>query len=372
MIPEEQPLIAAAAIGIDGEREARRSFWLTHLRIGFSIFVAETLVVAAYLGVTPNGPHRSTLWLVIASWFVFGMSGLLLAPAVASKSWRATYSVLWTILSAFAVGMVAVLDGGSDSPVLLLLFLPLVYAALMFTPRAAGLCGISTLASAAVVALVDRGLSSSVDRAFMLFGVLVGASVLSVAASINRTHMEQHERQLLAAIAELASTDELTGCAVRRVLRQRMEEEIARSMRNQSPLSFMLLDVDEFKSVNDNYGHVVGDHVLATIGSVLRTSARSFDLVSRLGGDEFGILLPDTDASGTVALAERVRKGLLASLEVPVTLSIGACGLDRSTPTAEQMFDGADLALYEVKRSGRNAIAVRHPGPTHVSNGILR
>jgi hypothetical protein len=86
MIPEEQPLIAAAAIGIDGEREARRSFWLTHLRIGFSIFVAETLVVAAYLGVTPNGPHRSTLWLVIASWFVFGMSGLLLAPAVASKS----------------------------------------------------------------------------------------------------------------------------------------------------------------------------------------------------------------------------------------------------------------------------------------------
>ncbi len=371
MIPEEQPLIAGA-IGIEGEREARRSFWLTHLRIGFSIFVAETLVVAVYLGVTPNGPHRSTLWLIVASWFVCGTAGLWFAPDVASKSWRATYSVLWTVLSAFAVGMVAILDGGSNSPVLLLLFLPLVYAALMFTPRAAGLCGLSTLASAAAVALVDRGLASSVDRAFMLFGVLAGASVLSVAASINRTHMEQHERQLLAAIGELASTDELTGCAVRRVLRQRMEEEIARSLRNQSPLSFILLDVDEFKSVNDNYGHVVGDNVLATIGSVLRTSARSFDLVSRLGGDEFGVLLPDTDESGAVALAERVRRGLSASVEVRVTLSIGLCGLDRSNPTVEQMFDDADLGLYEVKRSGRDAIAVRHPGPARLSSVIVR
>src|SRR5664279_4265689 len=76
--------------------------------------------------------------------------------------------------------------------------------------------------------------------------------------AINRTHIEQHKAQLQAALADMASVDELTGCAVRRVLRQRMEEEIARSVRNRSPLSLLMIDVDQFKSVNDTFGHVVG------------------------------------------------------------------------------------------------------------------
>ncbi|MGO8870091.1 MAG: GGDEF domain-containing protein [Acidimicrobiales bacterium] len=371
MIGEEQQVIDGP-LGVDAEREARRTFWLTHMEIGFSVFLGETLVVMVYLGLTPDGPHRTTLWFVAALWLVFAVAGMCLAPTVASKSWRATYSVTWTVLSAFAVGLVAVLDTGSDSPILLLLFLPLVYAALMFTPRAAGFCGLASLASATVVTLVDRRLAESIDRAFMTFAVLAGAFVLSVAASINRAHIERHERQLRAAMADLAATDELTGCNVRRVLRQRMEAEISRSMRNHCPLSFMMIDVDQFKSVNDTYGHVVGDHVLATVGAVLRMNARSFDLASRVGGDEFALLLPDAVASGAVAVAERIRQGVSARTEVQVTLSIGVCALDRVNPTVEQMFDDADLALYQAKRSGRDAIAVRHPSPAPVVDGAAR
>ena len=150
---------------------------------------------------------------------------------------------------------------------------------------------------------------------------------------------------------------ELTGCAVRRVLRQRMEEEIARSMRNQSPLSFMLLDVDESKSVNDNYGHVVGDDVLASVGSVLQTSARSFDWVSRVGGDEIGALLPDTEGPGAIALAARMRRSLSASVEVHVTLSIGVSGLDRSTPPSSKCL--MMLISPSTKSSDRDAMQSR-------------
>jgi diguanylate cyclase (GGDEF)-like protein len=352
-----------SALGADAEKAAWRAFWLTHIRVGFGIFLAETLVVIGYLTLTPKGPHRSILWAVAVVWLLFALVGISLAPAVASKPWCVTYSVTWTALSAFGVAIVAVLDGGMSSPLLILLFLPLIFGTLMFTPRAAGICGVAAVASLVFVALIDRNVASSPGRSFLLFAALAGASLLTVAAAINRTHIEEHEAQLQAALADLAAIDELTGCAVRRLLRQRMEEEITRAVRSRNPLSLVMIDVDEFKSVNDTYGHVVGDHVLASLGAVLRQSVRTFDLVSRIGGDEFALLLPDTDLPSAVAVAERIRNDLPTAVEVPVTLSIGVGGLDRSTPSAERLLDDADFALYQVKRAGRNAIAIHHPGP---------
>jgi diguanylate cyclase (GGDEF)-like protein len=123
-----------------------------------------------------------------------------------------------------------------------------------------------------------------------------------------------------------------------------------------------MIDVDAFKSVNDTYGHLVGDHVLAAIGAVLRTHVRGFDLVGRLGGDEFAVLLPDTEPTAAVATAERIRRETSTMLDVPVTLSIGVSGLDPSTPTAEHLLDDADFALYQVKRAGRDGVTVRGPG----------
>ncbi|MGD0314207.1 MAG: GGDEF domain-containing protein [Acidimicrobiales bacterium] len=353
-------------LGADAERAAWRAFWLTHIRIGFGIFLAETLVVIGYLIITPKGPHRPLLWAVAALWLVLALVGMALAPTVASKPWCVTYSVTWTALSSFGVGIVAVLDNGMNSPILILLFLPLIFGTLMFTPRAAGICGVAALVSLALVALIDRHVASSPGRTFLLFAALIGASALTVAAAINRTRIEQHGAKLQAALADMASIDELTGCAVRRVLRQRMEEEITRSVRSQSPLSLLMIDVDQFKAINDTYGHVVGDHVLASIGGVLRHSGRAFDLVSRIGGDEFALLLPDTDLPGAVRVAERIRRELPAAVEVPVTLSIGVGGLDPSMPSVEHLLDGADFALYQVKRAGRDAIATHHPGPSQI------
>jgi diguanylate cyclase (GGDEF)-like protein len=352
----------ADPIGTDADADARRRFWLRHMLLGFGVFLLETLVVMVYLLLTPHGPHRPVLWWIAASWLASAVVGLVLAPYVSTRSWRTTYSVTWTIAATYAVGLVALLDGGITSPILLLLFLPLVYGTLLFTPWSAAACGLSALLSLSMVAVVDHHHPGALGRTFMLFTSVAGAAVLSVVAAVNRSHVERYQDSLLTALADLASTDELTGCAVRRALRQRTEQEIERALRSGSPLSLLMIDVDRFKSVNDSFGHVVGDRVLATIGRILLDNVRAFDVASRLGGDEFALLLPETDAAGAVDVAERIFRDLAGAGEVPVTLSIGVSTLDRSAPTVEHLFDEADLALYQVKRAGRDAIAVRAPG----------
>jgi diguanylate cyclase (GGDEF)-like protein len=346
--------------GVDLTVDIHRDFWLKHMRIGFGVFLGETIFVMVYLGLTPRGQHRQVLWIIVILWFVCGVANLLLTPKLASSPWRARFSATWTIVAAFAVGGVAYLDGGLASPVLLLLFLPAAFAALAFTPRVAGACGLATIVSAAGVWLSGSNTRFSAEGSFVLFAVLAGSLVLSVAASVNRVQRESHEQVLADKIAEYATTDGLTGCAVHRVFHQRFEEEVARSIRSGHPLSLMIIDVDSFKAVNDTYGHLVGDHVLAGIGAALRAQSRAFDLVGRLGGDEFAVLMPDTDAPAAAVLAERIRSQAAAGLEVPVTLSIGVSDFDRSAPTTERMLDDADFGLYEVKRSGRDGVAVRH------------
>jgi diguanylate cyclase (GGDEF)-like protein len=342
-------------------RDIQRDFWLSHMRIGFGIFMGETLFVMVYLGLTPHGRHRTILWVVAILWFVCATMNLLFGPRLASWHRRAQFSASWNILAAFAVGGVAILDGGLRSPTILLLFLPAAFAALAFTPWVAGMCGVATLASAALVWVVDANRGTSAEMAPVLFAVLAGSLALSVAASVNRVNREGHERLLVERIAELATTDGLTGCVVRRVFYERLGEEIARSLRHDDPLSLMLIDMDSFKAVNDTYGHVVGDHVLAAIGTTLRAQARAFDVIGRLGGDEFAVLMPETKATAAMALAERIREAFLGAAEVPVTLSIGVSGLDPLAPTAERMIDDADFALYQVKGEGRDSVAVRHP-----------
>lgn len=127
-------LTPGARPGVDPKKDIQRDFWLRHMRIGFGVFLIETILVLVYLGFTPRGPHRGVLWIVVGIWFAFGLGNLLLAPNLSSKHWRPLFSATWTILAALAVGGVASLDTGVDSPVLLLLFLPVAYSALAFTP----------------------------------------------------------------------------------------------------------------------------------------------------------------------------------------------------------------------------------------------
>jgi diguanylate cyclase (GGDEF)-like protein len=166
-------------------------------------------------------------------------------------------------------------------------------------------------------------------------------------------------------LQELAFVDPLTRVFNRNYWMQRFEEELVRSERRAQPLSLLMIDIDHFKAYNDTYGHLVGDEVLRMVAQVVRSCLREVDVLGRFGGEEFGVLLPDTDEAGATYVAERVRLmveqldlGRPASRAGGLTISIGlACTYGRRT-TVEEHIRQADTALFVSKEEGRNRISV--------------
>jgi len=158
------------------------------------------------------------------------------------------------------------------------------------------------------------------------------------------------------ALARLAATDELSGLANYRTFRDRLSMEGERAKRHGRPLSLVLLDVDHFKVINDEHGHGVGDRVLVELARRLTAQVRDTDLVARVGGEEFALLLPETDAAGALTTAERIREAVeRGPFDVvgTVTISVGVCSLEESGG-ADSLVLLADTALYWAKNSGRN------------------
>jgi diguanylate cyclase (GGDEF)-like protein len=160
----------------------------------------------------------------------------------------------------------------------------------------------------------------------------------------------------------LATTDDLTGLSNRRQFLQTCDEEMARAKRYKEPLAFLELDLDFFKRINDAYGHAAGDEVLKALARVGQSCLRDVDQFGRLGGEEFGILLPNTDVDGALHLAERI-VAAVAACEVPsgdlilrFTTSIGVTAMGADDTGFEDIFARADLALYEAKAHGRNCV----------------
>jgi len=179
-----------------------------------------------------------------------------------------------------------------------------------------------------------------------------------------RTRLSSSNRQLTEAVERIGSVavrDDLTGLYNRRFLLEFLGRETARTQRSGGAFSVCLLDIDEFKSVNDSFGHAAGDAVLKHFGAVAGTGLRSADILGRLGGEEFLVVLPDTDIQGAIESAERIRRAVQAStfpgLPAGRHLTVTA-GIARSTPneSASVLLARADRALYEGKAAGRNRV----------------
>jgi len=162
---------------------------------------------------------------------------------------------------------------------------------------------------------------------------------------------------------DLPITDPLTGLLNRRYLEERFAEELERSKRYQYPLSFAMIDIDSFKSFNDTFGHQAGDEVLRATAHCIRGSLRNFDVAARYGGEEFILVLPETDLTSAVALAERLRKQIEEHFSGtqshrPLTVSIGIAGLNQKLHSKHQIIRAADQALYAAKKRGKNCVVV--------------
>ena len=160
-----------------------------------------------------------------------------------------------------------------------------------------------------------------------------------------------------------ALRDPLTGCYNRSAMDTALEREFSLAHRGKSPLSLLVMDIDNFKTINDNYGHTVGDAVIKHLAECVANCARKTDILSRFGGEEFSLLLHATDAAGAALLASRICEAVRATpfrvkgVDVRLTVSIGVATLAEERDE-KIFFDRADMAMYEAKRGGRDQMRV--------------
>ena len=207
------------------------------------------------------------------------------------------------------------------------------------------------------ISLFDSGIDDYIGKPFV--PEELGARI--------RNLVSRH--QLAKRVQTLATTDQLTGCRNRHTLTDASRRIFSKANREDLPLSLAVVDLDHFKQINDEYGHAVGDEVLARVGEVLRTSVRGGDIVARFGGEEFIVVFVDCEAQNAVMRAEALREVIAASrTEAPlVTASIGvaarAAGVDCGF---DEIFKAADQAVYIAKAEGRNRVRYLGPEPEPV------
>jgi len=226
-------------------------------------------------------------------------------------------------------------------------------------------------------------------RSFLSYPIVIGAKkigVLNMTDKVDGSVYDEYDLELLNAVTphlavaldraklerkagkyeQLSITDPLTGLLNRRYLEERLAEEIKRSRRYGYPMSFMMIDVDEFKSYNDNFLHTAGDKVLQQLAHCMKDCLRGADVASRYGGEEFSILLPQTALTEARTIAERIREKV-AGTAFPhrkVTISVGVAAFAPNIKTPEELISAADKALYQAKNKGRNNVQVYQNLPT--------
>ena len=207
-------------------------------------------------------------------------------------------------------------------------------------------------------------------------GMLTTIEAQAVEINTFATRLDAAYKELEVTNAKLKETsfrDDVTGLYNRRFFSLRLEEEISRFRRFNHPVSVVLLDLDGFKSINDELGHAVGDETLREIAQILMKHSRGINVVSRYGGDEFAILLVETSKAGARLYADRIRQVVATfpfSHGKPVTASFGVASLpDDEATNSEDLFRAADEALYAAKRAGKNQVAAAGPAEKVTSHG---
>ena len=214
-----------------------------------------------------------------------------------------------------------------------------------------------------------RGSRRWVDSHFAPMRDINGNIVGQLAVTRDFSERKKVEQEL----ERLAQTDSLTGLANRRHFMLQAEQELSRAQRYGGLLSLLMMDIDRFKLINDTYGHQTGDVVLQSIGEMCREALREVDQVGRIGGEEFAVLLPETDAAQALEVADRLRlmaaqRGVFLDngQRLLFSISLGVTTLTSGKATIDTLLGQADQAMYQAKRSGRNRVCVFDPAnPAH-------
>lgn len=340
-------------------------------------FLAVLLMVGGaavmlWLGYTGVGP-----WMAIVWWAAMAVGGMVVMAAMVrlghTAHWRDPALTFQQILWAITASAVAyVLAGDARGCVPGLLAVTMLFAALNLRAKqivAVSLYALGVFAIAVLFALQrDDPFRMAIEVAYaaVLVLMLTGCMLLSLRLYQLRGRLRRQRQELAAALEEnreLASRDALTGLINRRHMLELLQLEQRRCQRGQRTMLLAQMDIDHFKSINDTYGHGVGDLALQAFAEVVRDNIRSADLLARWGGEEFVLLLSDTDLDGALLTLNRVRLAVqrkvihsaLPGLRMTVSIGLAEHAAGESL---EATLERADQALYRAKHAGRNRVTV--------------
>ena len=300
-----------------------------------------------YVAWTWEQPGRALLAAVFAAGTIGGLLVWSLpTERIIRSRWREPFFLAWSLLDLALVASLVAIDGTIESPLALVFFVPVVFAAMSYPVPSVIVVGVLTVAVYLVLAVAEG--DGVGPRVFFFSFALACTAVMSAWQARN------HDRQRCE-LSRVSRADPLTKCLNRRGLRERADAELAHSLRHGTPFSVLVLDLDNFKQVNDSRGHSTGDAVLCRVVDCLGEVVRPSDAVGRLGGDEFAVLLPETSETEAAAVAARVTDALAA--DAPCSIGVASFPLDGND--LDSLLREADTRLY-ASRNGRGGRAVAH------------
>jgi diguanylate cyclase (GGDEF)-like protein len=323
------------------------------VRIVSWVFILATSTIVAVTGLWPESQPAIFALLGSAGLFVLLVHDLLPPSALGTAKFVVEGSVAITFAT-----LLVLLTGGHESPFFFTFPLLVGGAALVVSPRVTfALAAIASLGYILAIAVPGDGPISKVTVATVGINLTALVLLAYVAMVIAR-----EQRRARDAAIRLSTVDPLTGLFNRTFFFAAVDREIARSARSNRGFCLLMMDLDELKAINDKYGHYFGDRVLRGIGEVIRSGVRRIDTAARYGGDEFVVLLPETDPTGAYVLAEKVRIGV-TDLDVPVSgsriqpsISVGVVSFPDDGRTSDELLINADQAMYASKRGGKNRV----------------
>ena len=323
------------------------------VRIVSWVFILATSTIVAVTGLWPETQPAIFALLASAGLFVLVVHDLLPPGALGSAKFVVEGSVAITFAT-----MLVLLTGADESPFFFTFPLIVGGAALVVSPRITfALAAVASLGY--ILAIAVPGPDPIAPVAVATVGINLTALVLLAYVAMV---IAREQRRARDAAIRLSTIDPLTGLFNRTFFFAAVDREIARSARSNRGFCLLMMDLDELKAINDKLGHYFGDRVLRGVGEVIRSGVRRIDTAARYGGDEFVVLLPETDPTGAYVLAEKVRIGVTElevstpGTEIQPSISVGVVSYPDDGRTADELMISADQAMYASKRGGKNRV----------------